>query len=69
MNKLEENLFSTIANGTSPNEVAMVILRAITEESPEQRYLVGNDALELINARKNSTDEEFEKIIVGNLLK
>ena len=69
MNKLEENLFSTIANGTSPKEVANVILRAITESSPEQRYLVGNDALELINARKNSTDEEFEKVIVANLLK
>lgn len=69
MNKLEENLFSTISNGTSPNEVANVILRAITEASPEHRYLVGNDALELINARKNSTDEEFEKIIVTNLLR
>jgi NAD(P)-dependent dehydrogenase (short-subunit alcohol dehydrogenase family) len=69
MNKLEENLFSTIANGTSPKEVATVILRSITEESPEHRYLVGNDAVELINARKNNTDEEFEKIIVGNLLK
>jgi len=69
MNKLEENLFSTIANGTSPKEVANVILRAITEASPEHRYLVGNDALELINARKNSTDEEFEKIIVTNLLR
>jgi NAD(P)-dependent dehydrogenase (short-subunit alcohol dehydrogenase family) len=69
MNKLEENLFSTIANGTSPKEVASVILRSITEESPEHRYLVGNDAVELINARKNNTDEEFEKIIVGNLLK
>src|SRR5213593_2869709 len=52
MNKLEENLFSTIVNGTSPKEVAQVILRAITEASPEHRYLVGNDALELINARK-----------------
>jgi len=69
MNKLEENLFSTIANGTSPKEVASVILRSITEASPEHRYLVGNDAVELINARKNNTDEEFEKIIVGNLLK
>ena len=69
MNKLEENLFSTIANGTSPKEVANVILRAITEASPEHRYLVGNDALELINARKNSTDEEFEKVIVANLLR
>jgi hypothetical protein len=69
MNKLEENLFSTISYGTSPKEVATVILRSITEESPEHRYLVGNDAVDLINARKNSTDEEFEKIIVGNLLK
>jgi len=69
MNKLEENLFSTIANGTSPKEVASVILRSITEASPEHRYLVGNDAVELINARKNNTDDEFEKIILGNLLK
>ena len=69
MNKLEENLFSTIANGTPPKDVATVILRSITTESPEHRYLVGNDAVELINARKNSTDEEFEKMIVANLLK
>jgi hypothetical protein len=69
MNKMEENLFSTISNGTSPKEVAAIILRAITEESSEHRYLVGNDALEFINARKNSTDGEFEKIIVENLLK
>jgi NAD(P)-dependent dehydrogenase (short-subunit alcohol dehydrogenase family) len=69
MNKLEENLFSTIANGTPPKDVANVILHSITKESPEHRYLVGNDAVELINARKNSTDEEFEKIIVANLLK
>ena len=69
MNKLEENLFSTIANGTPPKDVATVILRSITKESPEHRYLVGNDAVELINARKNSTDEEFEKMIVANLLK
>jgi NAD(P)-dependent dehydrogenase (short-subunit alcohol dehydrogenase family) len=69
MNKLEENLFSTIANGTPPKDVANVILHSITKESQEHRYLVGNDAVELINARKNSTDEEFEKMIVANLLK
>ena len=69
MNKLEENLLSTIPNGTHPREVAAVILRSITEESQEHRYLVGNDAVEFINTRKNSTDEEFEKIVVGNLLK
>jgi len=69
MNKIQENLVSTIANGTSPKEVATVILRAITEENPERRYLVGNDAFELIDARKNSSDKDFEKIIAQNLLK
>lgn len=69
MNKMQENLFSTLANGTDPKEVATVILRAIVDESPERRYLVGNDALALIDARKNSTDKEFENIIVENLLR
>jgi NAD(P)-dependent dehydrogenase (short-subunit alcohol dehydrogenase family) len=69
MNKMQENLFSTLANGTDPKEVATVILRAITDESPEHRYLVGSDALALIDARKNNTDKEFEKIIVRNLLR
>ena len=57
------------STGYATKEVAAVILRSITEASPEHRYLVGNDAVELINARKSNTDEEFEKIIVGNLLK
>ena len=69
MKKVDENLISTVANGTPPKDVATVILRSITEDSPKQRYIVGNDAVELINARMKSTDEEFEKIIVANLLK
>jgi len=69
MNKIHTNLFSTLANGTSPKVVANAILNAVTEENPERRYLVGNDAIELISARKNSTDKDFEKIIVGNLLR
>jgi NAD(P)-dependent dehydrogenase (short-subunit alcohol dehydrogenase family) len=69
MNKMQENLFSTIANGTSPKEVANVILRAVTEQNPERRYLVGKDAFELIDARKKSSDKDFEKIIVENLLR
>ena len=51
---MEENLFSAIANGTPPKEAVTVILRSITEESPEHKYLVGNDAVELINARKKT---------------
>ena len=69
MNKIQTNLFSTLANGTSPKVVANAILNAVTEENPERRYLVGNDAIELIRARNYSTDKDFEKIIVGNLLR
>jgi hypothetical protein len=46
---------STISNGRPPKDVATVILHSITKESPEHK--------------KNSTDEEFEKMIVANLLK
>lgn len=69
MNKMYKNLFSTLASGTDPKEVANIIVRAVTNENPQQRYLVGDDALALIEARKNSTDKDFEKIIVGNLLR
>ena len=39
MKKMEENLFSTISNGTPPKDVATVILDSITKESPEHRVL------------------------------
>jgi NAD(P)-dependent dehydrogenase (short-subunit alcohol dehydrogenase family) len=69
MNKMYKILFSTLADGTDPKEVTDIIMRAVTDENPQQRYLVGDDALALIDARKNSTDKDFEKIIVGNLLR
>ena len=45
-----------------PTEVAKVILDAVTSEDPQLRYLVGNDAATIMEARKNMSDREFENM-------
>jgi short-subunit dehydrogenase len=51
-------------NVIHPSEVAKVILDAVTSDNPQLRYVVGNDAARIIEARKNMSDREF-----GNLRK
>jgi NAD(P)-dependent dehydrogenase (short-subunit alcohol dehydrogenase family) len=48
---------------TPPEEVANVILKAVTSENPEIRYVVGNDAIQLIEAKKRMSDLEFEGLV------
>jgi len=48
---------------TPPEEVAKVILKAITSKDPEIRYMVGNDAIQLMEAKKRMSDLEFEGFI------
>ncbi|HZI72022.1 MAG TPA: SDR family oxidoreductase [Nitrososphaeraceae archaeon] len=56
--------------GSHPTEVAKAILRAIeSENSPELRHLVGNDAFKLMEIRKNTSDKEFRKLVMENVLK
>ena len=47
-------------SSSSPSDVAEVILKAINSNNPEIRYLVGNDAVSLIEKRKNVSDKKFE---------
>jgi short-subunit dehydrogenase len=54
-------------SSSSPLDVAEVILKAVKSNNPEIRYLVGNDALSLIEKRKNMTDKEFENWIKESL--
>jgi len=49
-------------NGIRTSEVARVILDAVTSEDPQLRYLVGNDAATIMEARKNMSDREFENM-------
>jgi hypothetical protein len=48
-------------------EVAKVILKAATSENPSLRYLVGDDAFKLIDMRKNTSDENFRKLITQSI--
>jgi NAD(P)-dependent dehydrogenase (short-subunit alcohol dehydrogenase family) len=53
--------------GTSPDEVARTIVKAIKAENPLPRYAVGNDAVMFLEAKKNKTDLEFENYIKKEL--
>ena len=61
-------------SGTPPIEVAKVILKTITSaknqssSSDKLRYIVGNDALKLMEIKNNMSDEEFRKIIIKGVL-
>jgi NAD(P)-dependent dehydrogenase (short-subunit alcohol dehydrogenase family) len=58
-------------SGSSPIEVAKVILKALTSKNPpsESRYMVGDDAFKLMEIRKNKSDKEFRKIVMEGVLK
>jgi NAD(P)-dependent dehydrogenase (short-subunit alcohol dehydrogenase family) len=53
--------------GTHPKEVADIIVKAIRNEKPLPRYIIGNDALMFLEARKNKTDIEFENYLKKEL--
>ncbi len=68
---LNDNFKSMMENesSSSPEEVAKVILQAVTSENPQLRYSVGDDAANLIHARENMPDKEFRKMIMKNFSK
>ena len=69
--KLNDNFKSMMESELSspPEEVAKVILQAVTSENPQLRYSIGDDAANLIHARKNMPDKEFRKMIMKNFSK
>ena len=67
MQKVGNHFKSMMENASSPpEEVARVILKALTSENPQLRYTVGNDAATIIQARMNMPDEEFRKMVIQN---
>jgi len=53
--------------GTPPKEVANTIVKAIKDKKPLPRYVVGNDALMFLEAKKSKTDIEFENYLKKDL--
>lgn len=67
MENVEKNFKSMIENESSaPEEVAKVILQAITSEEPQLRYPAGNDAASMIEARINMPENQFKKMVTQN---
>jgi NAD(P)-dependent dehydrogenase (short-subunit alcohol dehydrogenase family) len=50
-------------NAMNISEVTKTILDAVTSDDPQLRYLVGKDAANLIEAKKNMSDKEFGDLI------
>lgn len=58
----------SVEAGLDPIEVAKVILKAATSENPYLRYLVGEGAIKLMDIRKNTSDENFRRLIMESVL-
>jgi hypothetical protein len=60
--RVENHFKSMMQNASSsspPEEVAKTILQAVTSESPQLRYTVGNDAAAIMQAKRTMSDAEF----------
>ena len=55
-------------SGSAPIEVAKIILKCITSETPHLRYLVGDDAFKLMDIRKNTSDKDFRKLVMDSVI-
>lgn len=68
--RLIENAVSSIEHGletrSSPDVVAKVVLKAVTSENPNLRYLAGKDIETWMEAKRSMPDEEFHKMMSGN---
>ena len=53
--------------GTHPKEVADMVIKALKDEKPWPRYIVGNDAMMFLEAKKMKTDIEFENYLKKEL--
>ena len=61
--KVRSKISSDHENATQPEEVANTIIQAILSERPEFRYLVGSDAVTLMEARRNMPYSDFQQMI------
>jgi short-subunit dehydrogenase len=68
LNKIQNNIELMQEHATPPVEVAKVILQALKTDKPKQRYVVGNDAVMILEAKRNLSDIEFKKMMMQNII-
>ncbi|HJT47784.1 MAG TPA: SDR family oxidoreductase [Nitrososphaeraceae archaeon] len=69
MQKMANTFEELMKNSSSPELVANVVLKAVKDESPNLRYLAGNDVEQWLGAKRNMSDEEFYKMMAQNFNK
>jgi NAD(P)-dependent dehydrogenase (short-subunit alcohol dehydrogenase family) len=52
-----------VENASDADLVASVVVEAATAKEPNLRYLAGKDVQQLVTAKKNMSDEEFQRMI------
>lgn len=65
--KMVANVRMMVELGTEAGEVADAIVRAAESDKPLPRYVVGNDAVMFIEARRSRTDAEFAEYMSKEL--
>ena len=68
LKKIQKNIELMQEHATSPVEVAKVIFHALKTDEPKQRYVVGNDAAMILEAKKSLSDIEFKKMMMQNII-
>jgi NAD(P)-dependent dehydrogenase (short-subunit alcohol dehydrogenase family) len=61
MQKLSASFEKMFQDGSSPDVVAEVVLKAATSENPSPKYLAGKDIETWMEAKRTMSDEEFQK--------
>ncbi|WP_134683634.1 SDR family oxidoreductase [Brevibacillus migulae] len=62
---VKKQLESFQTNVSSPDQIAMTIYKAATDQTDRFRYLTGEDAEFLMRAREENSDERFMSMISG----
>jgi len=66
MEKMAPRFEEIMKNASSPELVARVVLKAITDENPSLMYLAGKDIEQLKEANRGMSDEEFYRMMKKN---
>jgi NAD(P)-dependent dehydrogenase (short-subunit alcohol dehydrogenase family) len=66
--KFYDKTKSQHGDAISPEEVAKIILQAISDDAPKFRYVIGNYAASLLETRNNKPYSEFQKMIMQNIM-
>jgi NAD(P)-dependent dehydrogenase (short-subunit alcohol dehydrogenase family) len=61
--KILKSASTLMETATPPEEVAKVILKAVTTDNPDLRYRTGNDAEQMVEARSAMSDREWQRHI------